>query len=148
MCVIFLNEWLESFDINVTDEKTVLQTSEPLESQPNLAQQQKSLLIHIWNSTKAPVFVLRVFLMRSWRMQWCNSELLSKLYIYTYITYIYIHICIHTHMFAVQTSMTLHLQLQHMWLSKYAGVKHVAVGTSILRLQYAASVLLGHCCMR
>ena len=97
MCVIFLNEWLESFDINVTDEKTVLQTSEPLESQPNLAQQQKSLLIHIWNSTKAPVFVLRVFLMRSWRMQWCNSELLSKLYIYIYYIYIYIYLYSHTH---------------------------------------------------
>ena len=46
MCV-FSNDWLESFDINVTDEKTVLPASEPLESKPNLAQQQKLLLIHI-----------------------------------------------------------------------------------------------------
>ena len=145
MCVIFLNEWLESFDINVTDEKTVLQTSEPLESQPNLSQHNKKAADSHLEQYASSCVRSSVVLLRSWRMMvyFC---LLSKLHIYIYI-FIFIHM--HTYGWChVQTSMMLHLQLQHMWLSKYAGVKHVAVGTSILRLQYAASVLLGHCCMR
>ena len=59
------------------------------------------LLIHIWNSMKAPVFVLSGFWLRSWRMWWCNSAFFPS--------YIYIY------MFGVQTSMKLHLQ--HMQVS-------------------------------
>ena len=89
MCVIFLNDWLESFDINVTDEKTVLQTSEPLESQPNLSQRNKKAADSHLEQYASSCVRSSVVLLRSWRMMvyFC---LLSKLHIYIYI-YIYTH---------------------------------------------------------